>query len=156
MIFLKCLCTLDCHPFFTFQDQVLLQTWKKNSSLICKVPNSNNSKSLPFQMSLPPSLPTFDTVADTTKYSKCTKHPYVNFVSITFSSTNKKPYPLHLTTKNIQTKIFFVLFMFVLLSFLGQKAIYFSDHCPQKIYPFSFFHILKLFQLCQLGIRSPD
>lgn len=61
-------------------------------------------------------------VADTTRYSKCTKNPHENFLSRVLLSVQqtKKAYPLHLMAKKIQRET-----SYDLLSFLVQKTVYF-------------------------------
>lgn len=73
------------------------------------------------------------------------------FISIfTFSSTNKKANHLHLMAKKDSEGN--LLCSFVLLRV--KDGLFIFKHCPQNISPFFFFHVLKIFWLCQLWIRS--
>lgn len=130
MIFLNYLYTIEVTHFSIFSIRFFFY-WKKTKTyLVCNVPSSDNSNSLAqkytclheslFFLLHCPSL--HAAVADTTRYSKCTKNPHENFLSRVLLSVQqtKKAYPLHLMAKKIQRET-----SYDLLSFLVQKTVYF-------------------------------
>lgn len=160
MIFLNYLYTIEVTHFSIFSIRFFFY-WKKTKTyLVCNVPSSDNSNSLAQKYTcLHESL--FFLLHCPSLHAACGWHHKIQQMyqksswkffkqSFTFSSTNKKGISFAFNGKKDSERN--VLWSFVLLS--AKDSLFLLKHCPQNVYPFFFFHVLKLFWLCQLGIRS--